>query len=178
MTVGKEESATLTNYLETQGYVADEALMDTQDWPEGWSCYKRGDYCICVNSNICALYGILEYSRSTTDVNFISWNKAYSLYPYATFVEKEAYMLTVSDEESVETCERWLDGEGIGIRTLTLEEGVRPADERSLVVGRRKVGDKGTWIVELDTEGVQDPGRSGAILESSTFGVRLYDPPI
>jgi hypothetical protein len=30
-------------------------------------------------------------------------------------------------------------------------------------------------MIDLDTEGVQDPGTSDAILESSTFEVRLYD---
>jgi hypothetical protein len=30
-------------------------------------------------------------------------------------------------------------------------------------------------MIDLDTEGVQDPGTSDAILKSSTFGVRLYD---
>jgi hypothetical protein len=84
-------------------------------------------------------------------------------------------MLMESSEENVEDWAGYLND--IEIRTLTLEEDAEAADQRSLVVGRRRVGDKATWVVELDTEGVQDPGRSDAILESSTFEVRLYESP-
>jgi hypothetical protein len=131
-------------------------------------------YRIIIISNVCALFGAIQYSQTTAEFSFISWNKAFSMFPSATYVEQKAYMLTRSTEETVEACASYLGSDGIEIKTLSWDD-TDAIVERSLAVGRRRVGDKSTWIIDLDTEGVQDPGRSDAVLESSTFEVVLYD---
>jgi hypothetical protein len=59
---------------------------------------------------------LLEFAESTADLNFISWNKAYSMYPVETFLAKHAHMFLEHDLHFAEK---------FTLETLR-KEGIRP----------------------------------------------------
>jgi hypothetical protein len=56
--------------------------MDYYVKGEGKKAHRISDYS-CVG----AFFGDFESSQTTADMTFISWNKPFSMFPYATFVD-------------------------------------------------------------------------------------------
>jgi hypothetical protein len=65
------------------------------------------------------------------------------MFPFATFVEQKAYMLSPSTEERMKEYASILELEQIELKTLSRKDG-DAIDERSLAVGRCRVSDKST----------------------------------
>ncbi|KAJ4343410.1 hypothetical protein N0V95_006672 [Ascochyta clinopodiicola] len=117
---------------------------------------------------------------TTADLNFISWNKAYSLLPYSTFVERESFLLTCLDDELGDYL-KMLGDEGLKTKSVSWDQrrvpyrGVRAHYKDSDTTTRhRRIGDKFSWVLTLDVEGVQASCTPDAVIETTTF--RLYRP--
>ncbi|KAF1846390.1 uncharacterized protein K460DRAFT_356074 [Cucurbitaria berberidis CBS 394.84] len=113
---------------------------------------------------------LLYEAPSTATLSFITWNKAYSLFPRTTFVRKECYLLQkIEDGEAGDSIRAHL--------TELSKNGIKTKahhwdDEQEHEITRiRRVGDKHTWVINLETTGleiVMSPVPDAAI-EASTF---------
>ena len=98
-------------------------------------------------------------------VNFMSWNKAYSLFPLSTFVEYEGYKLVAKYSPSC------LSLRGHSSRGSNLQELIR-LEEHHLkhpIRKYRRVGDGFTWKIPFDTKNVQWSNIPDQVLEYQSF---------
>lgn len=124
----------------------------------------------------------------TVSMCFVTWNKAYALFPYTAFIRRECYVF--NDIGSVEHSLNGLSKEGFRVKTVSWAQQCDHVDlggdydlGKLLTLGKededikelarhRRIGDKHTWSFELGTTGVEKPSIPDAVLESSTF--RLF----
>lgn len=101
----------------------------------------------------------------TLVVNVISWNKAYALFPRASFIYHKSYLLKEMSDYVGKLLAKYDE------RGWTSQDVLWPEDEvsnRSMLVNRR-IGDQHTWIIPLDTTDVARPDIPDTVLEYSTF---------
>ncbi|OTB03767.1 hypothetical protein M426DRAFT_12269 [Hypoxylon sp. CI-4A] len=120
------------------------------------------------------LEAILSSFYTTAIVNFITWNKAYSIFPRATFLDYETAPL-----KSVNTHYGRLHSKyskrGWRMRT---EPIYNVALQFCPAYGKhdtRRIGGKDTWIIRLDTTSVGASPRPDFVIEYSQFNLRSPD---
>ena len=101
----------------------------------------------------------------TAEVNVISWNKAYSVFPLPTFILKTCYLLSP-----------WIKGTAnsaqvLSRRGLNVQGVMWPEDNRRNhpIRRRRRIDDRYTWTIPLDTRKVQTSKTPDCILEYACF---------
>ncbi|CAJ2501734.1 Uu.00g045870.m01.CDS01 [Anthostomella pinea] len=115
--------------------------------------------------------GILRCYYTTCIVNFITWNKAYSLFPIATFVDHETIPLKRLNNQEKRYHEKYRP------RGWTMKASPPQVLETGFVTtvrassGQRRVGDRHTWAIPLDTAGVTPAPTPDYVIESSCFEV-------
>jgi len=101
----------------------------------------------------------------TSDVNFITRNKAYSVFAYQTFILQEGYLLKhVADIAADRTLKVW-DNIGISIAPIHFQDALQletstdsgASGPRSKMMRKRLIGDRHSWIIYLDTDGIEPP---------------------
>jgi len=124
----------------------------------------------------------------TASLNFLSWNKVYALFPYSTFGKSESYLLRDMDAVKYAQLEG-IVSDGLKFKSVAwthreAPEGLNPrhdftdtlfhqdADELGELVRIRRIGDRHTWVVKLDTKGLSVPDIPTSVLESATFQLR------
>lgn len=131
----------------------------------------------CANGHA-VIAKVFESVWTTARCDIISWNKAYSLFPRATHIKKECYL--VDDPQSDHEISRILSPISIeGLKTKTISWDSRWATRNYSADGmtcRRRIGDKRTWVCNLDIAGVFRPARPDEVLQSTTFRLRTYGP--
>ena len=112
---------------------------------------------------------ILQATETTAQVNIISWNKAYSVFPLPTFIQRKSYMLQCCDEDT-----------GVLVRELCRSgwnvQGVMwPEEQRSNhpIRERRRIGDRYTWVIPFDTRKVEWSKTPDYVLEHACFKMDL-----
>ncbi|KAF2872834.1 hypothetical protein BDV95DRAFT_605425 [Massariosphaeria phaeospora] len=113
--------------------------------------------------------GLFQASTHTAELNFISWNKVYSLFPYATFVKRETYLLG-GDQIDERAARKLAQASKDGFKTKSLPWD---RDDDSMTCLRR-VGDKRTWMMELDTTGITASDVPDSVLEVTTFKLKAH----
>ena len=115
------------------------------------------------------LDAVFQLGPTTAELNFVTWNKACSLVPAATFLRKEAYLIAKLGRGIDE-----LDDEDISVKSVHWDQfsDDKPDDLKTLLRLRR-VGDRETWTIKLNTDGVTPSNVPDAILKSTTFQIRL-----
>ncbi|KAK6503746.1 hypothetical protein TWF481_008750 [Arthrobotrys musiformis] len=104
--------------------------------------------------------------------NIFTWNRAYSFFPYHTFGKKQAYytqILKGSAQKGVEKYqERGFEFKHYG----SFHKCVKNCPFRP----HRRVGDKYSWVLDLDTYGVDDSEVSVPqdVLETNTWGMKMH----
>ncbi|KAK6342468.1 hypothetical protein TWF718_007871 [Orbilia javanica] len=104
--------------------------------------------------------------------NILTWNRAYSFFPYHTFGKNQAFythMLKGSAQKGVEKYqERGYDFKSYG----NFHRCVKNCPFRP----HRRVGDKYCWVLDLDTYGVDDSNIPVPqdVLETSTWGMKMH----
>ncbi|KAF1937455.1 hypothetical protein EJ02DRAFT_55469 [Clathrospora elynae] len=170
-------------YLEADGYTIVKSVVedDPADDLTGTTYRKRTHgslfkVVVVYSKTHPARIMVLQGARTTGDLNFISWNKAYSLVPFTTWVRKETYLLgPVSKDHS----RPMKDYEEHGIRWKSIHWNAydrNPPKDCKLITQLRRIGDHHTWTINLDTDGVTPSTTPENVLESSTFKVTL--PPV
>ena len=110
---------------------------------------------------------ILENFCSTIIVNFMSWNKAYSVFPLSTFVQYKGYQLGVNGHFS-SYLQEYL-AYPLGGWNM---QGVVCLEEKRLnhpIKTFRRVGDRFTWTIPFETENVQWSKIPDYVLEYACF---------
>ena len=111
------------------------------------------------------LLEILKGFYTTLVVNVITWNKAYALFPQPSFIHHKTYMLKPISDYFGKLVAKY------DKRGWTSQALVWPEDEAShgSILDRRRVGDRFTWMIPFDNEGVHHPAKPDSVLEYSTF---------
>jgi hypothetical protein len=105
---------------------------------------------------------------TTLSTNIVTWNKAYSVFPSLTFVDKLGYSLeyhTVSTVlfSDVGEWHRRVVAAGYKIMEISWYPGQNPSLAR-----RRRLGDKYSGVIDLPTHGVTaSPVPDGAIASAA-----------
>lgn len=122
------------------------------------------------------LQATLRGPYTTALINFISWNKAYAIFPRLTFLWRETVPLTlVAGAYGPLHCK--YGKRGWRMRT---ESTLDSKKERHLLgdmsrKGNRRIGDKDTWIIRLDRTAVEVSHIPDSVIECSTFKVNYLD---
>jgi len=119
------------------------------------------------------IWSILVGFHSTVVVNVISWNKAYSICPDATFLERETFVLQPlidgSEKAIAKYAERgwrnWISPEDQRADGKELPRSLAPKPSGQF----RRLGDTKTWTVKLDIRGVDTPIEPRLLLEHACF---------
>lgn len=123
-------------------------------------------------SGPCPLAQLLHQAPSTASLNLITYDKAYALFPRETYLDKEAYLLKSTliyqdqfaclSEDGLKALPQHWDDDGGLVEAVALK---RP----------RRIGDKHTWVINLDTNGIETSTHpSNAVIEHSTFRIRSH----
>ena len=120
----------------------------------------------------------IKSSDVTCDVNFITWNKAYSVFPYHTFILEQGYLLTDIKhwKNTPEALARWTRV-GIDIAPFSLQDALpqRPrTDSTSTLLGNRLVGDQRSWVVPLNTDRVEPSPFPDLLIDYAGFEVTRF----
>ncbi|GKU22822.1 hypothetical protein FLAG1_10015 [Fusarium langsethiae] len=111
---------------------------------------------------------ILSSASTTAYTNVITWNKAYSIFPRQTLVDHKFFPLrSLDDEFGTELSELSLQG-------WTARDIIWPDHDKEKVdhvVGIRRIGDKRSLVIPLDTESVVTPSASDDVIELTQFKI-------
>ena len=175
---GGSDWGDLAECLSSEGY----EKLDEDSW-EYTKTDARGRTMLVnfLGSGRSAIASIFGNAITTADLNIITWNKVYSLYPYNTFIKKESFLLQELDEEVVGYLTDMAE-EDLKSGTVSWNQrkvsyhtfsscGYKDTDR---MTRRRRIGDISSWTMDLDVEGVRTSGISDAVIESTTF--RLIAP--
>ncbi|KAF2124370.1 hypothetical protein P153DRAFT_130608 [Dothidotthia symphoricarpi CBS 119687] len=168
--VAKDMYAVLAEYLRGEGYTHEEGFFE----------FVREDssgcgYIVYMENNPrddtwAPLAQVLDSAYTTCCLNLITWNKAYSLFPYRIFMKQESHLLVEFDPD---IAYHWRRLEHEGIKSKTIEWSQK--EDSHPITCPRRVGDKYTWVINLDTQGIETPELPDEVLETATFQIRLWD---
>ncbi|OTA69596.1 hypothetical protein K449DRAFT_429059 [Hypoxylon sp. EC38] len=113
------------------------------------------------------LLAILRTYYTTAVINFISWNKAYSLFPRATFLYRETMPLKPVNEHFGQLHTKYSE-RGWRMRTQPITYDLFPGRKSPFGnKANRRVGDEDTRKIKLDTTFVERPSKPDFVLEIS-----------
>jgi len=183
--------AALKNYLTADGWHDSGKAVPTVRWWEEdywtpFAIYEKTVKGELVSVNIyhhlvCPLAPIMETAPSTASLNFVTASKAYALVPQETFVEKNAYVTQNHEAETYGTlCRSHLNELAEqGMTTFGLHWDDETGDDDSIVLKRlRRIGDKHTWTIPLDTSDIDIDESYSAAIEQSTFRIQKFEGSI
>ncbi|KAK8106678.1 hypothetical protein PG999_010037 [Apiospora kogelbergensis] len=149
-------------YLQTQGYL----LVGEERVRLGSvTRLRRGElFIILRKTRLIPIQAILSRTLTTQAMNFIAWNKAYSVFPKTTFLDHEVLPLEGVDKD--------VRGEIARCGEFGWCLGVNASSHQELSRSHRRIGDSRTWKMDLDTLRVTQPGTPTAVLEYSSFGIQ------
>lgn len=114
----------------------------------------------------------------TCEVSFITWNKAYSVSPYHTFILKQGHLLMDIKhwEHLPQELAKWMRV-GIDIAPCSLPDALLPhakTDSTSTLLGNRLVGDQSAWVVPLNTDHVEPSSFPDLLIDYAGFEVTKF----
>ena len=117
------------------------------------------------------IQSILKCCSFTGAVNFMSWNNAYSIYPFSTFVQYKGYKLVGGRYQVVRDKLVY-----ISLKMNSLPKGnfqglIRLQEHpiKHPIRNYRRVGDEFTWTIPFDTKNVQWSEIPDQVLEYQSF---------
>ncbi|KAI4671185.1 uncharacterized protein J4E88_009218 [Alternaria novae-zelandiae] len=124
-----------------------------------------------VEGEIPVLEALLPSSTSLS--NLITWNRAYSVFPHETFIDKRGYLLR---HPTKLTTSEWVDTESVGLDMFPLKrQDALEEKERNTLLSQRRVGDTSSWVIALNTSGLDSvPPYPNYLVESATFRLTMY----
>lgn len=106
-------------------------------------------------------------------INVVSWSKAYALFPNSTFICRDGLVLKRPNEYFKNQLQKYKQ------RGWTVEESP-PVEDKELrheFARTRRVGDRFSFIMPFDTNGIALPRVPDAVLEYASFDI-LRDSPL
>ena len=170
--------APIFDFLEQERWIADEYNKT------GLTIFRKpqAEYdglTICVLYSMDSpLWNLLDAASSTATLNFITWNREYSLFPQTTFVDKECYVL---QDLAADKAPGMVKRHGDYLRDLTRDVIQTRLLHRydkytNLITRPRRVGDKYTYTIELDATGIDcsTVAIPQTVVECSTFKIKFW----
>jgi hypothetical protein len=111
---------------------------------------------------------IIESFYTTAVVNVISWNRSYAIYAAPTFKHHKTYLQKKLDDTIGGLLRKYSQRGWQTDDILWREEAKDPRQPFRQV---RRVGDRWTWILPLDTSGVKASKTPDSVLEYSQFSM-------
>ncbi|KAI0083367.1 hypothetical protein BDY19DRAFT_900417 [Irpex rosettiformis] len=115
-------------------------------------------------ANTCPMEVILWF-HSTVVINVISWDRAYSLYPRATFEHRKSVLLRQRHHNFDDVIQKYTN-RGFGF-VFTLDHDDLKSDP-AFASSPRWIGDGHSWVIDLPTEGVTLPQPLSPLSKSLT----------
>lgn len=177
----------IIDYIEESGY-EESSLQEDDDSYISKCTSTSSEHKILIHGYVeMPVSELFDDSTFTSDLCFITWNKAYSLFPYTTFIGRECYTLQKGDEKDHAT----YVAEGLSVKTVSWAhpyiKSVHDSDLSEILslshecedikelARRRKIGDEHTWSIELDTKHLDESNITDTNLESCTFRLTAKD---
>ena len=112
---------------------------------------------------------ILAGFYSTVVIHFFSWQKAYSIFPRTTFIDRRCYMLKEIDQFHAPRLAKY------SRRGWQLQDVAWAGEPRvPALEGTRRVGDHHSWVIPLNIEGVEQTGKPDHVFAFANFHVEKY----
>jgi hypothetical protein len=111
---------------------------------------------------------VLRGFYTSAIVNFLTWNKAYSLFPLPTFVYHKTYLFKGLDEYHAGLMGKYGRRGWLVQPTLWEEE----KNSSCPLLGERRVGDRFSWKIAFNTNGVRKSQVPNEALEYCAFSLR------
>jgi hypothetical protein len=150
----KKERDSIAEYVEYSGFsqvgqLEHEEQEDTNTNPKNWEVKGRyikktsQDKQLSIHikytpGRCSSVYNLLTSVCTTASLNFLSWNKAYALYPHTTFLKRDGYLLRRIDGGQVRS--ELLQESKQGFLPMSLHRSY----DSDPIAGIRRVGDKKT----------------------------------
>ena len=115
------------------------------------------------------LPSILDF-YTTAVCNIITWNKAYALFPYETFIEHKTLLLKQTDSWTESLLLKY---ERRGWKVKMWDELTELEKWDNL---KRSVGDQHTWQMDLDTRSLEQPWYHRDEIFGKEFALTLEHP--
>lgn len=111
------------------------------------------------------MQAILSSFYSTVVVNFLTWNKAYAIFPLPTFVHHKGFLLKPLDNYISSVLEKY------SRRGWRFQGQMWPEEKGSNqpIQASRLIGDKFTWMIPFDTSHVNWSTTPDFVLEYGDF---------
>jgi len=104
--------------------------------------------------------------HSSIAVNFLTWNKAYAIFPQSTFIHRHGVAVRRQDEFFGRHVEKYKK-RNYCISALHKSDQRRSKPEFAQI---RRAGDNMTWTIAFGTTGLERPKTPDSVLEYSAFG--------
>lgn len=118
------------------------------------------------------IHAILTASYTTACVNFLTWNKAYSIFPLQTFINHQFYPLRSLDDDFGSKLNE-LASQGWTTRDIVWPDFEGAKTHR--LAGLRRIGDSSSLVIPLDTDSVHAPETPDFVIEYAQFEVSGND---
>ncbi|KAF4637168.1 hypothetical protein G7Y89_g920 [Cudoniella acicularis] len=165
----KSRSGTL-EFMNSNRYpVGDILKTDTllRKWREGSE--EKVTKVQIISTKIPAPLAIIGDFYTSALINFITWNKIYSIFPDSTFLDHETLRLRNAGDEETELIAKYAE-RGWQTKLELREAGTLPA--RCIQnISNRRLGDSNSWIIALDTEGITNSPTPDAVIDYSWFKI-------
>ncbi|KAH7067202.1 hypothetical protein FB567DRAFT_258419 [Paraphoma chrysanthemicola] len=174
LTVQKREHAeALHDFLTPAGYREEERDEESDDRTS--IEYSREDnlYVRVYATTLCPLVSTLD-EPLTHLACCITWNKAYGLFAYATYIEKQSYLLMHVEE--LKNGYLKFAKDSIAIRPCSLADYSPNAvthNSKARLRGSRRVGDERSWIISLNTNNVARSLCTDDVIEYAEFAMSV-----
>ncbi|KAI4934814.1 hypothetical protein J4E85_002674 [Alternaria conjuncta] len=147
----------LRSFLENEGYRVKDSSIPNHPFMERDTA--KGCQTVYIRETEYTPLFVILNSILTCDVNFITWNKAYSVFPDHTFILKQGHLLMDIKhwKHLPQELAKWMRV-GIDIAPCSLPDALLPhakTDSTSTLLGNRLVGDKRSWVVSLNTDRIE-----------------------
>lgn len=109
---------------------------------------------------------------TTAVINVITWNKAYAIYPLQTFVRHKTYLTKQVNKVYGKLLAKYAK-RGWEIRDVLWPEEC-PSNHG--LSGLRRVGDKYTWVIPFNTNGIPPSKTPDSVIEYSAFEIQRLIP--
>jgi hypothetical protein len=125
-----------------------------------------------------ALYGVMR-SYATHLSTFITWNKSYSLFPYPTFIASQSMLLKHVKDISSERLQEW-QWSGFDVAACTVQDRLatlvpqKAAGSKMRLVGPRHVSDERSWIISLNTNGLETSPFPDYLIDFASFSIKSW----
>ncbi|KAL8992729.1 MAG: hypothetical protein Q9169_006881 [Polycauliona sp. 2 TL-2023] len=114
-----------------------------------------------IATNETPMHAILNNFYTTVNLNFITWNKAYSVFPLTTFIHKRGHLLRHEIDADNRRLVNKYKQRGWDIQGI-----IRPEDQRvnHPFQQHRRIGDKYTWMIPVDIDKIEGSSTPDTVL--------------